>query len=639
MLDWFETRIAPFKEHDKRQPPTRLLPFMWHYIRQVWPGIALISLFGLIGGIFEVALFEYVGRIVDLAQKSGPRTLIIDNGPELLAMLMVVLLVRPIIAALHLLLVNQVTAPNLMHLIRWQHHRYVLRQSVSFFQNDFAGRIANKVMQTGPSIREAVISLVDAVWFVSIYWIGALYLFAVSHWSLVVPLIIWLFAYITTLSYFVPRIKREAAITSDQRSILTGRIVDSYNNIQMVKLFAHTDHEERYALSAMEDLRKAVASLLRKVTMMNVTLWTINGLLIASAISLAVWLWSDSIVSLGTVSVVAGLAIRITNMSNWIMWVVSGVFENIGTSEDGMKTIARPYQVTDHPSAKDLDFRTGEITFENVTFHYDRVQGEEGKQTGGGTSGGEKAGQGARISVLEGLNLTIKPGERIGLIGRSGAGKSTLVNLLLRFHDLEAGRIAIDGQNIAEVRQDSLRAHIGMVSQETALLHRSIRDNVRYGSDHADDQAVLAALEKAEATGFLDDLVDQKGRVGLEAHAGERGVKLSGGQRQRIAIARVLLKNAPILILDEATSALDSEVEAAIQSQLYNLMDGKTVIAIAHRLSTIASLDRLIVLDKGRIVEEGTHSELIRNGGLYAQLWARQSGGFLAVDDRETEEA
>ncbi len=607
MFRWFETLIDPYKPYDITQPPGTLTAFYWHYVREVWPAFAAIMVFGLIAALIEVSLFTFLGELVDLAKNAeSPEKFLSDHWALLLWMATVAVVLRPIAFGLHAIFINQTVNANFMNMVRWRTHRYVLRQSMSFFQNDFAGRIANKIMQTGPAVRQTMVEIVDALWFVAIYAVSALIIFFQADWRLMLPLIVWTCGFILTLRHFVPRIQEKSAIMSEARSVLTGRIVDSYTNINTVKLFAYTEGEDKYAQEAITDQTRKLQEQLRLITRMEIALWLQNGLLIAATTGLALWLWGQNIITLGAIAVATGLVIRINNMAGWIMWVVTGIFENIGTAQEGMETIARPWSVLDAPGAKPLVVSRGEIRYEGIKFHYGRDSG-----------------------LIENLHLTIRPGEKVGLVGRSGAGKSTLVNLLLRFHDLEAGRILIDGQDIAKVTQDSLRAQIGMVTQDTSLLHRSVRDNIRYGCPDAEEAAIVAAAKRAQAHLFIPGLEDLAKRRGYDAHVGERGVKLSGGQRQRIAIARVLLKNAPILILDEATSALDSEVEAAIQEQLYNLMEGKTVIAIAHRLSTIAAMDRLIIMDHGRIVEEGTHDQLVRHGGLYAQLWSRQTGGLL----------
>lgn len=613
MLSFFESLVDPLVDRPQVRPPDRMLPFIWHFVRQAWKVIAVLLVVAGCVALIEVSLFDFIGRIVDMLADTPPAELFAQHGTTLLVMGFVALILRPLAATLHLLMVHQAVEPGLTNLIRWQTHRYVLRQSLSFFQNDFAGRLANKIIQTGPSLREAVVSMIDAIWYVTIYTGSALILFAQADVWLAVPLVVWIVAYVCVLAYFVPQVKEQATVMSEARSMLTGRIVDSYTNIATVKLFAHAEREDDYAREAIVDHTAKFHFMTRRITGMNVALVSINGFLIVATLGTGLWLWQGGAITIGSIALAAGLVMRINAMSGWIMWVVTGIFENLGTVAEGMEAISRPYSVIDKPDAKPLAVARGEIRFDDVSFHYGQTRG-----------------------VIDHLSLTIAPGERVGLVGRSGAGKSTMVNLLLRFHDVEGGRILIDGQDISEVSQASLRAAIGMVTQDTSLLHRSVRDNVRYGLPAADDAAIQAALERAHADGFVPDLVDLNGRRGLDAHVGERGVKLSGGQRQRIAIARVLLKDAPILILDEATSALDSEIEAAIQEDLEALMGDKTVIAIAHRLSTIARMDRLVVLDAGRIVETGRHADLIAAGGIYARLWARQSGGFLGEIEPET---
>jgi ATP-binding cassette subfamily B multidrug efflux pump len=521
-------------------------------------------------------------------------------------MAFVALVARPGVSTMHDLVKNQMVTASVTARIRWQTHTYVLRQSLGFFQNDFAGRIATRIMQTGPALRESVVQGVDAVWYMTIHVLGALVIFWQADAYLILPLVAWISLYAVVIRIFVPRIQRLSTEASEARSWLTGRVVDSFTNILTVKLFAHAEREDAYAREAMQGHLERHQASLRNLTVMEFVLYTLNGALLVSVAGLALFLWSQDAVTMGAITVTMTLAIRIIAMSGWILFTVAGIFDNIGVVHEGMQTISRPYSVADEPGAAPLAVTKGEIRFEGVRFHYGNVK-----------------------SVIEEVNLTIRPGEKVGLVGRSGAGKSTLVNILMRFYDLEAGRILIDGQDISHVAQDSLRAQIGMVTQDTSLLHRSVRDNILYGRAGASEAEVIAAAKKAHAHEFILGLEDGKGRTAYDAHVGERGVKLSGGQRQRIAIARVLLKNAPILVLDEATSALDSEVEAAIQEQLMNLMAGKTVIAIAHRLSTIAAMDRLVIMDQGRIVEEGSHNELLARGGLYAALWARQSGGFL----------
>ncbi|WP_448682090.1 ABC transporter ATP-binding protein [Pseudomonas nicosulfuronedens] len=605
----FERLIDPFRDVPERMPPSDVVRFYVYYLRQVWPVFLALLFVGLIVALIEVALFSYLGRIVDLAQGTAPADFFTVHGRELIWMAVVALVLRPVFNGLHDMLVHQSINPSMTNLIRWQNHRYVLKQSLGFFQNDFAGRIAQRIMQTGNSLRDSAVQVVDAIWHVLIYTVSALVLFAEADWRLMIPLVLWVIGYVGALAYFVPQVKSRSVAASDSRSKLMGRIVDGYTNITTLKLFAHTRQEEDYAREAIDDQTRKAQRAGRVVTSMDVTITIFNGLLIAGTTGLALWLWTQSLISVGAIALATGLVIRINNMSGWIMWVVGGIFENVGQVQDGMQTIALPRQVIDAPDAKPLVVKHGEVRFDQVDFSYGK---------GGG--------------LISGLDLTVRPGEKIGLVGPSGAGKSTLVNLLLRLYDLEGGRILIDGQDIAQVSQESLRAQIGMVTQDTSLLHRSIRSNLLYGRPDAGEAELQDAIQKARASEFIPQLSDAEGRFGLDAHVGERGVKLSGGQRQRIAITRVLLKDAPILILDEATSALDSEVEAAIQESLETLMQGKTVIAIAHRLSTIARMDRLVVLEHGRVVESGSHAELLAHGGLYARLWRHQTGGFVGVD-------
>lgn len=605
----FERFINIFHDAPTDSPPSTVWSFYLYYLRQVWPSFAALLVVGLASALIEVSLFSYLSRIIDMVNHSTPATLFRDNWPILLWMGAVALILRPIFIALHDMLVHQSISPSMTSMIRWQNHNYVLRQSLNFFQNDFAGRIAQRIMLTGSSLRDSAVQLVDAIWHVLIYAVTSLVLFAGADWRLMIPLIIWMVAYSASLRFFVPRVKARSVVSSESRSKLMGTIVDGYTNIATIKLFAHSDLERQYAREAIQEQTEKTQNAGRMVTSMDLTLSALNGLLIVSTSGLALWLWSQSLISVGAIALATGLVIRLVNMSGWIMWVVNGIFENIGTVQDGLKTIAQPLSVQDAPQAEQLKVTRGNIRFEDVRFDY-----------GGGRQ------------VINGFNLDIKPGEKIGLIGPSGAGKSTLVNLLLRLYDLNAGRIVIDDQDIATVTQESLRSQIGMITQDTSLLHRSIRENLLYGRPDASEEELQLAIHRARADEFIPLLSDSLGRTGLDAHVGERGVKLSGGQRQRVAIARVLLKDAPVLIMDEATSALDSEVEAAIQESLESLMQGKTVIAIAHRLSTIAKMDRLVVLDKGGIAEMGSHHELLAQNGLYARLWQHQTGGFVGID-------
>ncbi|MGE0724173.1 MAG: ABC transporter ATP-binding protein [Alphaproteobacteria bacterium] len=616
MFAWFERRIDPFRPAPVIQPPGRLIAFYWHFVRQIWPAFLALLVTGGVVALLEVTLFRYIGQIIDLLKDTPPERFFETHGGTLVAMALVVLVARPVCGIFHDMIVRQTVVPSFTNLIRWQAHRYLVRQSLSFFQNDFAGRLATRVLQTGVSLRESVMEVVNSLWFVVIYATSAIVLFAEADWRLTLPLLVWIVCYVTALAAIVPRVRDRAKAASETRSALTGRVVDSYTNITTVKLFAHAEREDEYVREALATNTAAVRAQLRLVTVMSAVVVALNCALIGSTVALAIWLWTQGAVTPGVIAVSSGLAIRIYTMAGWIMWVVTGVFENVGVVQEGMETLARPHTVVDAPGAHALEVPRGEIVFDRIRFHYGRATG-----------------------VIEELSLTVRPGERLGLVGRSGAGKSTMVSLLLRFHDLEGGRITIDGQDIATVTQESLRAAIGVVTQDTSLLHRSVRDNIRYGRPEADEAMIEVAAARAHADSFIPDLVDPKERRGLAAHVGERGVKLSGGQRQRIAIARVLLKDAPILVLDEATSALDSEVEAAIQEDLDALMAGKTVIAIAHRLSTIARMDRLVVMDRGRIAEIGTHAELIARDGIYAGLWRRQSGGFIGQDEVHAEAA
>jgi ATP-binding cassette subfamily B multidrug efflux pump len=608
---WFESLIDAFKEPVDGMPPRSLPHFYAFYLRQVWPVFAATLVVGFGVAVVEVSLFGFIGGIVDMASGT-PADLFRLHGRALIGMALVALVARPILGTLHDLLVNQAILPSLTNRIRWQNHRYVIRQSLGFFQNDFAGRIANRIMQTGAALRESAVQMVDAIWYIVIYTGSAIALFAKADGWLAVPLVAWVFAYVGLLAFFIPRVKERSWKASEAKSKVMGRIVDGYSNVLTLKLFAHTRREEAYVADAMAEQTDKLRRMTRITTLMDASITTLNGFLITGTSALAIWLWSEGRVTVGAIALSIGLVIRINNMSGWIMWVVNGIFENVGTVQDGITTIAQPRAVQDREVAMPLEVVNGAVHFEHIHFHY-------GKQGG----------------VIAGLELAVRAGEKIGLVGPSGAGKSTLVNVLLRLYDLEAGRILIDGQDIAGVTQESLRAQIGVVTQDTSLLHRSIRDNILYGRPDASEAQIDAAVRKARADEFIPNLTDGEGRVGYDALVGERGVKLSGGQRQRIAIARVLLKDAPILVLDEATSALDSEAEAAIQGSLDILMEGKTVIAIAHRLSTIARMDRLVVLDRGQIVETGTHAELIAHQGLYARLWQRQTGGFVAAEDAQ----
>ncbi|HCH5603394.1 TPA: ABC transporter ATP-binding protein [Vibrio parahaemolyticus] len=609
MFKRFEGFTEPFPKSTPDQPPSGIFAFLRHYTRGYEKPLIIMSLMSTIVAIVEVMLFGAMGQLVDWLSTSNPETFLQDNRADLIFYGVLLLVVMPLLVVIYSLLVHQTLLGNYPMSIRWLAHRYLLNQSLNFYQDDFAGRVATKVMQTSLAVRETVMKSMDVFVYVTVYFTSMVVMLAAADWRLMIPMIVWLLVYIAIQIYFVPKLKDVASEQADARSTMTGRIVDSYTNIQTVKLFSHSQRETQYAEQGMKGFLNTVYRQMRLVTGFDVAVEISNYILVFSVAALSIYLWLDSAISVGAIAIAVSLALRVNGMSMWIMWEVGALFENMGTVVDGMKTLSKPIDIQDKPNAKDLVVSQGGIQFDNVSFHY-----------------GENKG------VINHLNLDIKPGEKVGLVGRSGAGKSTLVNLLLRFHDVEEGSIKIDGQNIADVTQDSLRSKIGMVTQDTSLLHRSIRDNILYGNPTASEEELLKATKQAHAHEFIETLTDPFGNVGFDAQVGERGVKLSGGQRQRIAISRVLLKDAPLLVLDEATSALDSEVEAAIQESLNELMQGKTVIAIAHRLSTIAQMDRLIVLDKGNVVEQGTHQELIAHNGIYAQLWAHQTGGFLGEE-------
>ncbi|EGR9012419.1 ABC transporter ATP-binding protein [Vibrio parahaemolyticus] len=609
MFKRFEGFTEPFPKSTPDQPPSGIFAFLRHYTRGYEKPLIIMSLMSTIVAIVEVMLFGAMGQLVDWLSTSNPETFLQDKRADLIFYGVLLLVVMPLLVVIYSLLVHQTLLGNYPMSIRWLAHRYLLNQSLNFYQDDFAGRVATKVMQTSLAVRETVMKSMDVFVYVTVYFTSMVVMLAAADWRLMIPMIVWLLVYIAIQIYFVPKLKDVASEQADARSTMTGRIVDSYTNIQTVKLFSHSQRETQYAEQGMKGFLNTVYRQMRLVTGFDVAVEISNYILVFSVAALSIYLWLDSAISVGAIAIAVSLALRVNGMSMWIMWEVGALFENMGTVVDGMKTLSKPIDIQDKPNAKDLVVSQGGIQFDNVSFHY-----------------GENKG------VINHLNLDIKPGEKVGLVGRSGAGKSTLVNLLLRFHDVEEGSIKIDGQNIADVTQDSLRSKIGMVTQDTSLLHRSIRDNILYGNPTASEEELLKATKQAHAHEFIETLTDPFGNVGYDAQVGERGVKLSGGQRQRIAISRVLLKDAPLLVLDEATSALDSEVEAAIQESLNELMQGKTVIAIAHRLSTIAQMDRLIVLDKGNVVEQGTHQELIAHNGIYAQLWAHQTGGFLGEE-------
>ena len=607
MFGFFERRLDPFPESRTDMPPARLWAFISHYVSDARPWLIGMAVLSALLGVAEVLLFGFLGQIVDWLTAAQPETFLADYGLLLGGMVVVVIFAMPLGHYVWGLLVHQVMYGNLPMSARWRMHTYLLGQSIGFYSDEYAGRVGAKVMQTALAVREVMIKLLDVLVYTGVFFITMVVLVASADIRLAAPLGIWLLFYIGLISWFVPKLTHVAEEQADARSAMTGRIVDSYTNIATVKLFAHAGGERAYARASMKEFLLTVYGQFRLITAFYSLVHLNNAICVLSIGALGILFWMDGAVTVGAIAVALGLALRIVGMSQWVMWEVSALFENIGVVYDGMAMMSKRRAVEDADGAPALRVTKSDIHFENVCFHY-------GKESG----------------VIDALDLNVAGGEKIGLVGRSGAGKSTLVNLLLRFYDVEQGKITIDDQSVRDVTQASLRQHIGMVTQDTSLLHRSIRENIMYGVPEATDEQVWAAIERADAADFIHDLEDAEGRKGLDAQVGERGVKLSGGQRQRIAIARIFLKDAPILVLDEATSALDSEVEAAIQQNLFSLMEGKTVIAIAHRLSTIAAMDRLVVLDNGRVTEMGTHAELLENGGLYEDLWARQSGGFLA---------
>jgi len=614
MFRFFENLIDPYQPYDEdAEFPDRLIPF---YLRFLWPArwvIAASLLLSLIFALTEAALARFAGQIVDLLTVAEPATVWADHGATFLGMAAVVFVLRPAVRVLESLVSDLGFYAPMGALIRWRTHRKMLRQSLSFFTDDFAGRIANKQIQLAPALNDSVHQIIAEIWYALIFLIGAAVILAETDARLLIPLGLWFAGFVTIAWLFIPAITRVGRDVAEARSTLAGRIVDSYANIQTVKLFAHAEREEEYARDALEDFRWTFARQLRLFTLLTMALTVLSTFLIGGVIGYAIWLWTLGAVSVGAIAAAAALILRLNGMVDWIMWTLAELFQNIGTVQEGMETVSQPLRLKDRPGAAALELTGGEVRFERVTHLY-------GRGAGGGVCD---------------VDLTIAGGERVGLVGRSGAGKSTLVNLVLRFFDPDDGRVLIDGQDLAAYRQESVRARISMVTQDTALLHRSVRDNIRYGRPEASEEEVWQAARRVRADEFIPALADQFGRTGMDAHVGDRGVRLSGGQRQRVALARAVLKDAPILILDEATSALDSEIEAAIQDSLEGLMAGKTVIAIAHRLSTIQRMDRIVVLDDGRIVEQGSHAELLAAGGLYARLWARQSGGFIGREAAE----
>ncbi len=616
MFTFFEKMINPYPGEQPTTPPRHFFQFLWQCTEGTRLYLLMMTAFTAIIGAFEAVLFVVLGKIVDWLAVIAPASLWEKEGKTLL-ILAAVLLASIILVAIQTMIKHQAMAGNFPMRLRWNFHRLMLNQSMFFFQDEFAGRISAKVMQTALAVRDTCFIMMDILVFAIIYFVTmASAIGSFNRW-LLLPFLGWLFLYFACMYWFIPRLSRVAQSQADARSLMTGRITDAYTNITTVKLFSHAGREAAYARSAMKTFMKTVYAQMRLVSGIEIINHTLNISLVLGISAIAFWLWTQGAIGIGAIAAATAMALRLNGMSQWIMWEMSSLFENIGTVQDGINTLSNPPAVIDHNNAPKLKVTKGEICFHDITFLY---AGQKNK------------------TVFDHLNLTIKPGEKIGLVGRSGAGKSTLVNLLLHFYDIQHGQILIDGQDIASVTQTSLREQIGMVTQDTSLLHRSVRDNILYGKPNASDKEMKLAAKQAEADDFIETLVDAHGRRGYDAHVGERGVKLSGGQRQRLAIARVMLKDAPILLLDEATSALDSEVESAIQSSLYRLMKGKTVIAIAHRLSTIAAMDRLIVLDQGKIVEQGDHHTLLAKDGLYAQLWQHQSGGFLGGSEDNTAE-
>ena len=611
MFKFFEGLIDPYAPYPQTDsPPRKLWPFLADYIRPFRKVFAATAVLSVLAAFADVALIWYVGRLVDQLANAGPAGFWAAHGAEVVGVALAVLILRPLLLVGNIALLHNTILPNFGTMIRWRAHAHVIRQPVGWFESDFAGRIANRIMQTPPAAGDAVFQTFDAVAFASVTVVGAGIMLADADPRLLLPLVVWFVLYMALVRWTVLRAGPASKASSDARSAVTGRVVDAYTNIHSVKLFARHDTEMAYAKESIEHARETFKQEMRIITKMDLALTTLNGGLIVAVTGWAILLWVQGAASVGTVAAATALVLRLNNMTYWIMWAFTSLVQALGVVQEGMETIAHPIGLVDAPGAKPLAFRDGLIEIDGISHHY-------GRGSGG----------------LQNLSLAIRPGEKIGIVGRSGAGKSTLVKLMLRFYDTESGRIAIDGQDIARVTQDSLRAHIGMVSQDSSLLHRSVRDNILYGRPEAGEDQMIAAAMQAEAHEFILTLEDPQGRTGYDAHVGERGVKLSGGQRQRVTLARVILKDAPILILDEATSALDSEAEAAIQEALYGVMEGKTVIAIAHRLSTIAAMDRIVVLEDGRIAEEGSHAGLLAKGGLYARFWARQSGGFIGLED------
>lgn len=610
IFNFFEHRLNPYPDDDYELPTDNFLKFLWACTKGLRGWIFMLMFLTALIGVYEAMLFAWIGNLVDWLGSYTPSQLFAEKG-TLLMIMAGVLLISPLVVGLSSLIHFQTIQGVFPMQMRWRFHRQMLGQSMQFYQDEFSGRVSAKVMQTALAVRETIMTIADMFVYVIVYFVSSGVILANLDSLLLLPFVLWLVLFVATISYFIPKLKHSASRQADARALMTGRITDAYSNIMTVKLFSHSRRELSYAKDAMHQFMGTVHEQMRWVSKLELVNHTINVLLVGSTAVLGVYLWAYQNLSVGAIAAATAMALRLNGLTHWIMWQTASLFENIGTVQDGMKTLSKPHTVVDKPNAGELSVNKGEIIFENVDFNYGKSD----------------------VKLLDDFNLHIKAGEKIGLVGRSGAGKSTLVNLLLRFYDVNGGKILIDGQNIADVTQESLRQHIGMVTQDTSLLHRGVRDNIAYGKPEATDDEIWQAVQKAHADEFVTHLSDAKGRTGLDTQVGERGVKLSGGQRQRIAIARVMLKNAPILLLDEATSALDSEVEHAITTSLNDMMAGKTVIAIAHRLSTIASMDRLVVMDKGKIVEMGSHEELLAKNGVYARLWARQSGGFIGKED------
>jgi len=614
MFGFFERRVDPFPEEAPKQPPKGIYQFCRYFTKGLEPWLIIMAILTALVAVAEASLFGVLGKVVDLLVASDPESFIEDSWTSIVVISVFILIVIPILASLHSLVVHQTLMGNFPMAVRWIAHRYLLNQSYGFFQNEFSGRIATKVMQTALAVRESVMKLLDVILFVTVYVITMLVLIASADLRLCLPLLIWLILYIGLQLIFVPKLKNISQIQANSRSTMTGRIVDSYTNIVTLKLFSFSSRESQYVKEGMTEFLNTVHPQMRLVTGLNICLWIINMLLVFSTLALGIYLWMQQSITAGAIAVVISLALRLSGMSHWIVWEIGNLFENLGTVQDGINTLSEPQMVLDKDNAKKIEVTAGKIEFQDVKFSY--INNEQLPTN----------------AVFNALSLKVNAGERVGVVGRSGAGKSTLINLLLRFYDIQQGTITIDDQDIKTVQQESLRENIAVVTQDTSLLHRSVRENILFGRPNATEEEMIEAAKKAEAHDFILKLRDVAGRSGYDAHVGERGVSLSGGQRQRIAIARVILKDAPILIMDEATSALDSEIESAIQKSLYQLMQGKTVIAIAHRLSTIAAMDRLIVFDEGEIIEQGTHQQLMQSQGVYAQLWHHQSGGFLGLE-------